>query len=165
MQSRVVDAVVTASEMAAKVERDFFGGSIRLHILYHAASGEVFGQGLMDELQHHGYRLSPGTLYPILHMLERSGYLQSTLKQVAGRRRRVYVATGAGRAALKASRQKVLELFQEILGSHNDAKKNKSACHRAAPGRSKRALLVPNPTAVQATTRRSTRHAKYETSK
>ena len=77
-------AAVTANEMAGKVERDFFGGSIRLHILYHAASGKVFGQGLMDELQHHGYRLSPGTRYPSLHALERGGYLRSTLKQVAG---------------------------------------------------------------------------------
>jgi DNA-binding PadR family transcriptional regulator len=67
---------VTPKVMATQVERDFFGGSIRLHILHHAASGEVFGQGLIDELQHHGYRLSPGTLYPILHALERGGYLR-----------------------------------------------------------------------------------------
>jgi PadR family transcriptional regulator, regulatory protein PadR len=102
--------------MARKVEQDFFGGSIRLHILHHAASGKVFGQGLMDELQHHGYRLSPGTLYPILHALERGGYLRSTPKQVAGKRRRVYVATSAGKNALTASRQRVMALFQEILG-------------------------------------------------
>jgi PadR family transcriptional regulator, regulatory protein PadR len=102
MQSGAIDTLATASEMAGKVERDFLGGSIRLHILHHAAGGEVFGQGLMDELQHHGYRLSPGTLYPILHALERGGYLRSTLKQVGGKRRRIYVATGAGKTALTA---------------------------------------------------------------
>jgi PadR family transcriptional regulator PadR len=102
--------------MAGDVERDFFGGSVRLHILHHAARAEVFGQGLIDELQRHGYRLSPGTLYPILHKLERGGYLQSSLEQAYGRRRRMYITTPAGTSALAHSRSKILALCQEILG-------------------------------------------------
>lgn len=108
--------VSTARQMAGDVERDFFGGSVRLHILHHAARAEVFGQGLIDELQRHGYRLSPGTLYRILHKLERGGYLQSSLKQAYGRRRRMYVTTPAGTSALTHSRPKILALCQEILG-------------------------------------------------
>jgi len=150
MQSGAIDTLATASEMAGKVERDFLGGSIRLHILHHAAGGEVFGQGLMDELQHHGYRSSPGTLYPILHALERGGYLRSTLKQVGGKRRRIYVATSAGKTALTASRQKVLALFHEILDDQDDAAKPcYPASHQALARQSKRTTPAPAPTAEQ----------------
>ena len=117
---------------------------MRLHILHHAASGKVFGQGLMDELQHHGYRLSPGTLYPILHALERGGYLRSTLKQVAGKRRRIYVATGAGKNALVASRQKVLTLFHEILGDQDDSPASRKCACRRGKSRASKSLTTDN---------------------
>jgi PadR family transcriptional regulator PadR len=147
MQSGVIDPVVTASEMAGKVERDYLSGSIRLHILHHAAGGEVFGAGLMDGLQHHGYRFSPGTLCPILHAHERGSYLRSTLEQVGGKRRLIYVATGAGKTALTASRQKVLALFHEILGDQDDAAKSRNPASRQAPGRqSKRTTPAAAPT-------------------
>jgi PadR family transcriptional regulator PadR len=53
---------------------------IRLHILYHAARAPVFGLGIIEELARHGYKLSPGTLYPLLHGMERKGYLRSAVK-------------------------------------------------------------------------------------
>src|SRR3972149_1586947 len=37
-------------------------GLIRLHILHHASEEEFYGQWMIQELAHHGYRLSPGTL-------------------------------------------------------------------------------------------------------
>ncbi|MBI4757489.1 MAG: helix-turn-helix transcriptional regulator, partial [Chloroflexi bacterium] len=43
--------------------RDFFLGSIKVHILYHASQGPVYGIEMMEELRRHGYELSPGTLY------------------------------------------------------------------------------------------------------
>lgn len=101
--------------MARRVEKDFFGGSIRLHILHHASHGKVFGAGLMEELQRHGYRLSPGTLYPILHALERNGYLKSSVQTVGGKRRRNYMATASGKAALRASRPRIIELVSELF--------------------------------------------------
>ncbi len=101
--------------MARRVEKDFFGGSIRLHILHHASQGKVFGAGLIEELQRHGYRLSPGTLYPILHALERGGYLRASVQMVCGKRRRNYVATASGNAALRASRPRILELVSELF--------------------------------------------------
>jgi DNA-binding PadR family transcriptional regulator len=105
----------TAHSMAARMQRHFFGGTIRLHILHHAAEAEVFGQWLIDELAEHGYRLSPGTLYPILHGLERGGYLRSKSKHVEGRVRRMYRATPSGRVALLASQEKVAALLHEIV--------------------------------------------------
>jgi len=50
----------------------------------------------MEELAHHGYKLSAGTLYPILHGMEKTGYLVSRAERVAGRNRRVYTAPTAG---------------------------------------------------------------------
>ena len=59
------------------IDRNLIHGLIRLHILHHAAEGPIFGQAMIDELGRHGYRLSAGTLYPILHGMERQGYLRS----------------------------------------------------------------------------------------
>jgi DNA-binding PadR family transcriptional regulator len=97
-------------------DRTLYGGLIRLHILHHAAEGPIFGQAMIDELARHGYRLSAGTLYPILHGMERHGYLRSRPDRADGRIRRVYRATPAGRKALVLARSRVQELFGEMLG-------------------------------------------------
>ena len=70
---------------------------------------------MIDELRQHGYRLSAGTLYPILHGMERQGYLRSQLRLKGGRNRRVYRATPAGRKALVLARKRVQELFGEMF--------------------------------------------------
>jgi DNA-binding PadR family transcriptional regulator len=92
-----------------------FTGLIRLHILHHAAHGGIFGLGIIEELQRHGYMLSPGTIYPMLHNLERAGYLRSSRTRSGRRIRRVYRATRVGRKVLRDARQKVRELFEEIF--------------------------------------------------
>lgn len=97
------------------IDRNLYSGLIRLHILHHAAEGPIFGQAMIDELGRHGYRLSAGTLYPILHGMERQGYLRSRLTLNAGRSRRVYRATPAGRKALVIGRKRVQELFGEMF--------------------------------------------------
>ena len=96
------------------VLREFFLGFIRLHILYHASEGPVFGLDLIRELARHGYNLSPGTLYPVLHRLEREGFLQSEKEVVNGKVRKYYRATKAGRKALRKAHSKVRELVNEI---------------------------------------------------
>lgn len=73
---------------------------------------------MMAELAHHGYRIGPGTLYPLLHGLERGGLLKSAYKNVMGRRRRVYRITAAGRRALEKARTKVDELHDELHEEH-----------------------------------------------
>ena len=96
-------------------EKEIYGGLVRLHVLHHASHEPIFGQGIMDELAHHGYRLSPGTLYPILHGLERGGYLKSSVERAASRSRRTYVVTAAGRKALRQAKGRVWELFRELF--------------------------------------------------
>jgi DNA-binding PadR family transcriptional regulator len=73
--------------------RHFFGGFVRLHILYHAAKEAICGIEMIEELHRHGYRLSPGTLYPILHHLEQAGYLTCEDAVVSGKRRKNYRIT------------------------------------------------------------------------
>jgi|SRR6185436_5291265 DNA-binding PadR family transcriptional regulator len=97
------------------IDRPLYTGLVRLHILHHAAEGRIFGQAMIDELSRHGYRLSAGTLYPILHGMERYGYLRSQLIVDGGRQRRVYRATPAGRKALVTARRRVRELFGEMF--------------------------------------------------
>jgi PadR family transcriptional regulator, regulatory protein PadR len=96
-------------------DRDLYSGLIRLHVLHHAAEEPIFGLGMAEELARHGYKLSPGTLYPLLHGLERRGYLRSRQIRNGKSARRVYTATAAGRKALAAARNKVRELFGELM--------------------------------------------------
>lgn len=94
--------------------RDFFLGFIKIHILFHATEAPVYGLEMIRELETHGYRLSPGTLYPILHKLERQGYLQAERQVVGGKIRKYYTATARGRSALVEAYAKARELLDEI---------------------------------------------------
>jgi PadR family transcriptional regulator PadR len=96
-------------------DRDLYSGLIRLHILHHAAEEPIFGLGMAEELARHGYKLSLGTLYPLLHGLERRGYLKSRSQRLGKTVRRVYRATAAGRRALATAKSKVRELFGELI--------------------------------------------------
>ncbi len=96
-------------------DQDLYGGLIRLHILHHACKAPVFGLWFIEELGRHGYKISPGTLYPVLHGLERKGYLRSEIERIGRRSRRVYRATVLGRRVLSMAKEKVTELFGELL--------------------------------------------------
>jgi PadR family transcriptional regulator, regulatory protein PadR len=100
---------------SAAADRDLYSGLIRLHVLHHAAEGPVFGLGMIEELARHGYRISPGSLYPLLQALERKGYLRSTKRRDGKSLRRLYRATPSGRKALAASTNRVRELFHELV--------------------------------------------------
>jgi PadR family transcriptional regulator PadR len=97
-----------------KHQRELFTGLIRIHVLVHASHEDIFGLAMMEELRHHGYRIGPGTLYPLLHGMERAGLLRSESKIVQGRKRRVYKMTAAGNKALESAKIKVDELHHEL---------------------------------------------------
>jgi DNA-binding PadR family transcriptional regulator len=96
-------------------DQDLYSGLIRLHVLHHAAEEPIFGLGMIEELRRHGYRISPGTLYPLLHGLEKKGYLRSSEQRNGKSLRKVYRATPSGRKALKSAKNKVRELFHELV--------------------------------------------------
>src|ERR1700690_2028157 len=92
-------------------DKDLYSGLIRLPVLHHAVEEPIFGLGMIEELARHGYRISPGTLYPLLHSLEKKGYLRSADKRNGKSLRKLYRATPRGRKALAAAKSKGRELF------------------------------------------------------
>ena len=97
------------------LDREFFLGFIKIHILYHASKEPIFGVEIAEELARHGYRVSPGTLYPTLHRLKKEGYLESFSKVVDGRVRKYYQATARGKLVLEQSKEKIRELVAEVI--------------------------------------------------
>jgi PadR family transcriptional regulator PadR len=95
--------------------RDIFLALIKVHILYHAGQGEVYGVGLINELARHGYRIGPGTLYPLLHTLEAGGLLVRNDRLVDSRVRKYYHLTRTGSEALAETRGKLRELYEEVF--------------------------------------------------
>jgi PadR family transcriptional regulator, regulatory protein PadR len=96
-------------------DQELLSGLVRIHILYHACKEPIFGLGMIEELQSHGYKLSAGTLYPMLHGLETRGLLRSEKIRLGRRSRRVYRATASGRKTLAKAREKVRLLLGELL--------------------------------------------------
>jgi DNA-binding PadR family transcriptional regulator len=118
--------------MSEVLSRLFFAGFVRLHVLYHAAEERICGVDIVAELAQHGYRLSPGTIYPVLHELEQAGYLTSQAEVVSGRQRKYYEATAPGREALEAAKEKLRELAAEVLrGERPDRKSPLLVLHSA----------------------------------
>jgi DNA-binding PadR family transcriptional regulator len=95
--------------------RDLLVGFVRLHVLHHAAKEEIYGQWIMEELARHGYRLSPGTLYPMLHGMQKKGYLRSRERRIGRSMRRLYRATPKGLKALAVAKDKLRELVGEMI--------------------------------------------------
>ena len=88
---------------------------MRVHVLHHAAQESFYGTAMMEELRRHGYEISAGTFYPMLHRLEEKGLLSREERVVEGKVRKYYAATDAGRAALDEIRSKIRELVAEVV--------------------------------------------------
>ena len=94
-----------------------------MHVLFHASKQRIFGAEMIEELREHGYKMSPGTLYPILHAMEKAKYIKSEQQVVQGKVRKYYSATPEGKKVLKQLQEKIRELTHEVLeGSpHHEA--------------------------------------------
>jgi PadR family transcriptional regulator len=100
--------------MRDPIVREFLLGFWKIHILYHAAEPRgVYGQWMLDELSHHGYRVSPGTLYPILARMERHGWIRAS-EPKQPKAARVYRLTPKGRDVLDRVRASLNELYGEV---------------------------------------------------
>lgn len=102
-------------ESEATDDRELYSGLIRLHVLHHAVQEPIFGLGMIEELARHGYRISPGSLYPLLQGLEKKGYLKSKEQRSGRSVRKVYRATPLGSRALERAKAKIRELFREVV--------------------------------------------------
>lgn len=95
--------------------RDLLSGLVRLHVLHHAAEREIYGQWMIDELASHGYRLSPGTLYPMLHKMAREGYLACRTERHGRSVRKLYRITEKGRQGLAVAKERVRAFTGEAM--------------------------------------------------
>jgi PadR family transcriptional regulator PadR len=99
-----------------EVEREILLSFWKVHILHHAEEGPVHGQWIASELRHHGYEISPGTLYPLLNRLARRGWLVCKRSGSDGlRARKDYRLTPKGKKVLKLVREQIKELYQEVV--------------------------------------------------
>jgi DNA-binding PadR family transcriptional regulator len=101
--------------MLSAADREIRLGIWKIHILHHAASREVWGRWLLEELGRHGHHLSPGTLYPALLRMESNGWLERTGEAPHARARRTFRITAEGRRLLEGLRREVTELYEEVV--------------------------------------------------
>ncbi|UJW56613.1 helix-turn-helix transcriptional regulator [Bacillus sp. A116_S68] len=100
--------------MENKILRKLFLGFIHIHILHLAKEEPIYGSWMLEELREHGYKMSPGTLYPLLHQMEEEGLIKKQEKLVEGKIRKYYSITERGNDVLQEARAKAYELFKEI---------------------------------------------------
>ncbi len=114
-------------ESEKAVQREVFLAFWKVHILHHAAEEGVVGLWMLDELRRHGYEVSPGTLYPMLHRMERLGWLEgSSDKPWHSKARRCYRITAEGRRVLRRITGQLRELSGETAGSKENKKGDNS---------------------------------------
>jgi len=99
-------------ELAREILLSFW----KVHVLHHAREQPLHGQWMLRELREHGYEISPGTLYPLLHRMVRLGWLKCKVEPRGGRARRDYRLTPQGRRALHLVREQIRELYREVVG-------------------------------------------------
>lgn len=95
--------------------KNLYNGFIRIHILYHATEEQICGIEIIEELRRHGYTVSPGTIYPILHKMNNDKLLVAHNEIKDGKRRIYYKATSQGKKVLDQTREKIKELYDEVI--------------------------------------------------
>lgn len=97
-------------------ERKILLGFIRVHILHHAVEDNgIYGLEMIEELKSHGYKISPGTLYPILHDMKKNNLLLQKEKNVNGKIRKIYTPTKKGEKTLEKLKKFIVELSSEVI--------------------------------------------------
>lgn len=100
------------------IDKDLVAASATPLVLGILADGESYGYALIkrvNELSGGRMQWTDGMLYPLLHRLERQGYVSADWRvSDGGRRRKHYAITAAGREAL-AERRRQWSVVAEAL--------------------------------------------------
>jgi len=104
-----------------RLGKDLVAASATPMVLGILAEGESYGYAILkriSELSGGELDWTEGLLYPLLHRLERLGYVESNWQEVAGeRRRKYYRITDRGLAELAEQRQQwetIVDALKEI---------------------------------------------------
>jgi PadR family transcriptional regulator len=93
----------------------FWQGILKFFVLHQAAQSPVYGGKLKKQLQDWDYDISPGSLYPLLHALERALLLKSRVKIFKGRARKYYDITDEGRGVLAEVQAELAGVLARML--------------------------------------------------
>jgi PadR family transcriptional regulator PadR len=121
--------------MRDPIIREFLLAFWKIHILHHADEQGIYGQWMLEELQRHGYRLSPGTLYPMLSRMAARGWLRSA-EPKRSKAARIYRLTPRGQDVLNRIRESLDELYHEVGG--REVGGPRPTPHHSGPERRKR---------------------------
>ena len=101
-----------------RIDKDLVAASATPLVLGILSDGDLYGYAILkrvSELSGGGMQWTDGMLYPLLHRLERLGYVSSSWgTSEAGRRRKHYAITPVGREAL-ADRQEQWTVVADAL--------------------------------------------------
>lgn len=102
------------------ISKDLVAASAAPLVLAILVEGDSYGYAIIKrvgELSDGELRWTDGMLYPVLHRLERLGYVEARwMKAETGRRRRYYRITKAGRARLKTQRRQWQAVDRTLRG-------------------------------------------------
>jgi len=98
-----------------EIMQSFWQGILKVFILHQAGQAPIYGGRLKKLLQEQGYNLSPGSLYPLLHTLEKVSLLHSRVKIFKGRALKYYDITEEGRALLVELQNDLAAIMATVL--------------------------------------------------
>ena len=103
-----------------KIEKSLLSGSTPLLVLSLLKDGDKYGYEMIEELAKRSddtFQLKEGTLYPLLHTLEKEKFVTSYTKQTpSGRERKYYRLTADGLAQLEY-KEKEWKLFTQTVNA------------------------------------------------
>lgn len=91
-----------------KISKELIKGSTSLLVMSVLKEKDLYGYKIIKELElesENVFELKEGTLYPILHALEKENYLESYWDESDGRKRKYYHITKKGLKALKEKQE------------------------------------------------------------
>lgn len=101
--------------MKEQIIRKIFNGLIYIHILHHGNKEAFYGSWMIEELAEHGYKVSPGTLYPVLKSMVEEGLIEKEDRNVNGKIRKYYKTTEEGAKLLADLKSNLKELMDDNI--------------------------------------------------
>jgi PadR family transcriptional regulator PadR len=107
-----------------KIDKSLLSGSTPLLVMSLLKDGDMYGYQMVSELARRSdntFELKEGTLYPLLHTLEKAKYVKSYMQEApSGRQRKYYRLTDEGRIQL-ANKTEEWRIFSQkvdaVLGT------------------------------------------------
>ena len=101
-----------------KLDKGLMAGSGAMLVLKLLESGDMYGYQMIEELSRRSnqvFQMQEGTLYPILHGLEKEGAVKSYTKEAdTGRTRKYYRITKKGLRALEEQKKEWVEFSEKV---------------------------------------------------